>query len=166
MRSGWQKPRARPVTAVFTTQCGHTATARVVEKKGGQEEGNWQIRLNGPKVVFKRGYKCLYSALSLQDAKERVALWLKEQETNINGAESKGAKIKPAEKTRVQTPARIAGNNPTGRRKQGNKTGNGYRQRTFRMIRTLVEAEGENVKKVGGTRFTTPEGIIFSTPVG
>ena len=44
----------------FETSCGHFVKVRTVQSRGGSEEGRWQVRVSGPSITLKCGFKCLY----------------------------------------------------------------------------------------------------------
>jgi len=59
------------------TAVGHIIKIAPVKKIGGIMEGKWYCVVSGPKINGKRGIKTLYCEPYIEDAKRRVAIFLK-----------------------------------------------------------------------------------------
>ena len=60
----------------FETLCGHFVKVRIVQSRGGSQEGCWQIRVSGPSITLKCGFKCLYAEANSDAVLQKVAEYL------------------------------------------------------------------------------------------
>ena len=60
----------------FETTCGHYVKIMPVQQLGGSQEGRWQLRVSGPSITLRCGFKCLYSEANSTSVNETVAAYL------------------------------------------------------------------------------------------
>ena len=60
----------------FETTCGHYVQIRPVQQLGGPQEGKWQLRVLGPSITLRCGFKCLYSEANLSSVNVTLVAYL------------------------------------------------------------------------------------------